>query len=79
MFASVYNIAGVIEQSVVKEYIGKKIEKQYLTPDDIEVEINRQNVTIGEIKKKVQEVAERVDKKKQGETLLINGGEDIEK
>lgn len=71
--------AGVIEQSVVKEYIGKKIEKQYLTPDDIEVEINRQNVTIGEIKKKVQEVAERVDKKKQGDTLLINGGEDIEK
>ena len=71
--------AGVIEQSVVKEYIGKKIEKQYLTPDDIEVEINRQNVTIGEIKKKVQEVAERVDKKKQGDTLLINGGDDIEK
>ena len=70
--------AGIIQQSVIDEYL-KKLEKQYLTPDDIEVEVDRQNVTIGEIKKKVEEFAERVDKKKQGNTLLINGGEDIDK
>ena len=70
--------AGIIQQSVIDEYL-KKLEKQYLTPDDIEVEVDRQNVTIGEIKKKVEEFAERVDKKKQGNNLLINGGEDIDK
>lgn len=70
--------AGIIEQSTVDDYF-EKVEKQYLTPEDIEIEADRQNVSMKEIKKMVQEFAERIDKKEQGNTLLINGGEDIEK
>jgi len=70
--------AGLIEQSTVDDYF-KKLEKQYLTPEDIEIEVDRQNVSMKEIKEMVQEFAERIDKKEQGNTLLINGGEDIEK
>ena len=70
--------AGLIEQSTVDDYF-EKVEKQYLTPEDIEIEADRQNVSMKEIKKMVQEFAERIDKKEQGNTLLINGGEDIEK
>lgn len=70
--------AGLIEQSTVDDYF-EKVEKQYLTPEDIEIEADRQNVSMKEIKKMVQEFAERIEKKEQGNTLLINGGEDIEK
>ena len=70
--------AELIEQSTVDDYF-EKVEKQYLTPEDIEIEADRQNVSMKEIKKMVQEFAERIDKKEQGNTLLINGGEDIEK
>lgn len=70
--------AGLIEQSTIDDYF-EKMEKQYLTPEDIEIEADRQNVSMKEIKEMVQELAERIDKKEQGNTLLINGGEDIEK
>lgn len=70
--------AGLIEQSTIDDYF-KKMEKQYLTPEDIEIEAERQNVSMKEVKKMVQDFAERIDKKEQGNTLLINGGEDIEK
>ena len=69
---------GLIKQSTLDDY-SEKIEKQYLTPEDIEIEVDRQNVSIKEIKEMVQEFTERIDKKERGNTLLINGGENIEK
>lgn len=65
-------------QSSLDEEI-RKAGKRYFTPDDIEVESDRQNVSIQEINKWICETAKRVEQKEQGENLLINGGEDIEK
>ena len=65
-------------QSSLDEEI-RKAGKRYFTPDDIEVESDRQNVSIQEINKWICETAKRVEQKEQGENLLINGGEDIKK
>lgn len=70
--------AGVLDDTVIDEYI-RKFEKQYLTPDDIELEVDRQNISVREIKEKVKEISERLDAKRKGHTLLIGGGENIEK
>lgn len=69
---------GLKSQSSLDEEI-RQAGKKYLTPDDIEVESDRQNVSIQEINKWICETAKRVEQKEQGKNLLINGGEDIEK
>lgn len=60
----------------MEDYTNKK---QYISPEDIELEIDRQKISIGDIMQRIQEIGERLDIKESGNTLLINGGEDIEK
>lgn len=70
------NSVGIIPELSMEDYTNKK---QYISQEDIELEIDRQKISIGDIMQRIQEIGERLDIKESGNTLLINGGEDIEK
>ena len=51
----------------------------YISPEEIEEEADKQKITLSEIKGMIRTTADRINKKREGNILLIEGVDEVDR